>query len=341
MMMLTDEGRMIGDVAERLLGDMPADDPALAHWGVVAEAGLPLILAAEDHGGFGLPVQDAMAIVRLTGAHATPLPLAETIIANWLLSEADLPIASGVASFGSATVGLGKTATGWHAQGLIDHVPWGRDADVVMLGASDAGSHLVRLALADIVSVEKGQDLAGQPSDSLSIDVAVDDPFVSDAPANADRLLRAGAAMRCVQMAGAIQAVLDMTVTHVREREQFGRALSAFQVVQHQVAMLASEAAAASVAADMAVDAIANGLEWRAIAAAKIRIGEAAGKVASAAHQLHGAIGFTEEHRLHRFVRRLWAWRAAFGGESAWALRLGNDLASGGDVALWPALTEI
>ena len=75
-------------------------------------------------------------------------------------------------------------------------------------------------------------------------------------------------------------------------------------------------------------------------AAAKIRVGEAAGEGAAIAHQVLGAIGFTQEHTLHRFTRRLWAWRDDFGSESAWAVKLGQLVAAKGADGLWPMLAE-
>ena len=66
------------------------------------------------------------------------------------------------------------------------------------------------------------------------------------------------------------------------------------------------------------------------VASAKIRVGEAAGEGAAIAHQVLGAIGFTQEHTLHRFTQRLWAWRDDFGNESDWAVKLGNQVAAKG-----------
>ena len=73
-------------------------------------------------------------------------------------------------------------------------------------------------------------------------------------------------------------------------------------------------------------------------ASAKIRVGEAAGEGAAIAHQVLGAIGFTQEHVLHRYTRRLWAWRDDFGSESVWAVKLGQLVAAKGADALWPML---
>ncbi|KMO27369.1 hypothetical protein VQ03_30580 [Methylobacterium tarhaniae] len=76
-----------------------------------------------------------------------------------------------------------------------------------------------------------------------------------------------------------------------------------------------------------------------AVAAAKVRAGEAAGQAAAIAHQVHGAIGFTEEHRLHLYTGRLRAWRDAFGREAEWAQVLGRHLIAAGPEGLWPAIT--
>jgi acyl-CoA dehydrogenase len=63
--------------------------------------------------------------------------------------------------------------------------------------------------------------------------------------------------------------------------------------------------------------------------------------VAAACHQVHGAIGFTQEHVLHYFTRRLWSWRDEFGSEAWWNRRLGTIACSQGADAFWPAVTRL
>ena len=70
--------------------------------------------------------------------------------------------------------------------------------------------------------------------------------------------------------------------------------------------------------------------------AAKIRSAEAAQEGAAIAHQVHGAIGFTSEHILHRYTLRMLAWRDDFGNESHWAAALGNRIAARGADDFWP-----
>jgi acyl-CoA dehydrogenase len=146
-----------------------------------------------------------------------------------------------------------------------------------------------------------------------------------------------------MQMAGALEAILELAVSYANERVAFERPIAKFQAVQHNLARLAGETAAALAAAGSAADTIAHAAHFNEAvlleaAAAKIRVGEAAGEGAAIAHQVFGAIGFTQEHTLHRFTRRLWAWRDDFGNESAWAVKLGNLVAAKGADGLWPML---
>lgn len=158
-----------------------------------------------------------------------------------------------------------------------------------------------------------------------------------------DALALMGAAVRSMQMAGALQSILDRSVAYAKERIAFERPIGGFQAVQHNLARLAGETAAALAAAGSAADAIAsepsfNDAVFLEVASAKIRVAEAATAGAAIAHQVHGAIGYSREHVLHCYTQRLLAWRDDFGSESAWAVRLGERVARQGADALWPAL---
>ncbi|MBU6497803.1 MAG: acyl-CoA dehydrogenase, partial [Rhodospirillales bacterium] len=119
------------------------------------------------------------------------------------------------------------------------------------------------------------------------------------------------------------------------------RPIGRFQAIQHNLAILAGQSAAAAAAASLGAEAMAAGLRVPAMAAAKIRAGEAAGIAAGIAHQVHGAMGFTYEHRLHFFTKRLWAWRDEDGGEAEWSLLLGRHVAGRGADRLWAEITAL
>ena len=321
------DGAMLIETAERLFADL-LDDATMRRgrggewlgeaWDSVAEMGLPFALVPEDKGGFGIAGEDALALIRLTGRVALPLPLAETMVANLSLAEAGLPLADGAAAFVPAQGG---------------RVPWGRHVSVLAVESADGA--IARIADWDVEA--KAADLAGMPRDTLAFD--------ADAATRGARsgvpLQLLGAAIRTLQIAGALEKVLALTIDHVSERKQFGRELIKFQAVQHEVAKLAGEAAAAGAAADMAVEAVLGGGDAALpIAAARVRTGEAVGAAAGIAQQLHGAIGFTEEHRLHWFTTSLWSWRDEYGGQCAWTQLLGSAALDAGGAGFWNFVTE-
>ena len=145
----------------------------------------------------------------------------------------------------------------------------------------------------------------------------------------ADELVRRGAWARCVQTVGALDAAAELTVAHTRERRQFGRPLSAFQAVQHSLAAMAGEIERARAATALAIAAATDyGFDTvqtdYAVSVAKVAVGRAVEPVTTIAHQLHGAIGVTREHRLWLATMRARSWVDDFGSTAHWARRLGR-----------------
>src|SRR5438445_43848 len=121
------------------------------------------------------------------------------------------------------------------------------------------------------------------------------------------------AVVRAMQMAGAADKVLATAVEYSKQRVQFGRSISTFQAIQHMLAELASCVAATIASAEAAArDADEGGLldgGRFSIAAAKSQASDFAQRIAAISHQSMGAMGFTHEHILHHYTRRLWVWR--------------------------------
>jgi acyl-CoA dehydrogenase len=313
-----------------------------ALWRALEEGGLTLPLLPEAQGGAGGTWLDAHVVVRAAGRHTAPVPLAETILASWLLAGAGLEVPPGPLTVAPVhrddSVHLVRAGGGWRLRGSAARVPWGAAAGhVVVVSALDGGT---MIALAAGARATADRNLALEPRDTLDLAEAT---VVAAAPAGPgvgpDAVTLYGALVRSAQMAGALEGMLEQSARYVMERRQFGRPIGSFQAIQHQLAVLAGHAAAASIAAEHAFRAAERGDPTFEVAAAKVRVGEAAGIAAGIAHQVHGAIGFTYEHSLHFATRRLWSWRAEFGSESRWAAELGRRVTARGADALWPDLT--
>jgi acyl-CoA dehydrogenase len=312
-------------------------------WQQVEESGLTLPQIPEARGGGGGTWQDAHVVVSAAGRFAVPLPIGETIVGAWLLSECGLDVPTGPLTVAPVHLGerlkLAREGSAWRLSGTATRVPWGRGAEHVVV-ATNGAEPMIALVAAGAAKVEADTNLALEPRDTLTWNAA---PVVAAAPAGhlpQNALWGYGAMARSAQMAGGLEYLLAQTVQYVTERKQFGRALAAFQAIQHQLALLAGHTAAAGIAAANAFRAAENGDAGFEIAVAKVRTGEAAGLGAGIAHQCHGAIGFTYEHRLHFVTRRLWSWRAEFGAESHWADELGREVCARGADQLWPHVTS-
>ena len=346
---------LVAETARRILGDVcdpqtvnraPDESWRGPAWSALAEAGLPLAWVPEALGGSGAGLGDGFAVLREAGHAAVPLPLAETLLAGWLLAQADIPAPGGVMSCAPAREGDRVVLAGdGTLNGRLRAVPFAKGAaHLAVLAEREGGGTAVALVAAGDAHIDHGTSLAGDPLNAVRLD-GVRPAAVKDARPGLDAgaLLLMGAAARSMQMAGALEAILSLSVAYANERVAFGRPIGKFQALQQSLARLAGEVAAAIAAAGSAADAIAASATFDEgvlleVASAKVRVGEAAGEGAAIAHQVLGAIGFTQEHVLHRYTRRLWAWRDDFGSESQWAVKLGQLVAAKGADALWPML---
>ena len=316
-------------------------------WQALSEAGLPLSWVPEDCNGSGASLAEGFSVLSAAGRFAVAVPLAETMLAGWLLAQAKIVSPDGEMTVAPAsprdriTVNADGTISG-RARG----VPFAKAARHFAVLASGAGGLSIALVEAEAARIEAGLNLGGDASDTVTFTNAAP-VAIKPAPKGFDgtQLMLMGAVARSLQIAGALESMLEISVRYSNERVAFEKKISKFQAVQHNLAKLAGESAAALAAATSAADAIANSTAFNdevflEATAAKVRCSEAAEKGAAIAHQVHGAIGFTIEHILHRYSLRALAWRDDFGSESFWAVELGKMVAARGADELWPLVAS-
>jgi acyl-CoA dehydrogenase len=351
---VTESDNIVADVATRIFADLA--DPQTVNrapdaswkeklWRALSDAGLTLAWVPENLGGAGASMAEGFAILSVAGRYAVSVPLAETLIAGWLLAQAGIEAPAGAMTVVPARprdrIILNADAT---LNGRASGIPFARDCeDIAVLAIGDKGATIALVRAADC-RVSDGQNLAGESSGAISFERT---KVIRSAPApagfDASALMQMGATVRSLQAAGALEAILSLSAAYANERVAFERKIGKFQAVQQNLARLAGETAAALAAAGSAADTIAHAdvfddtvlLE---AASAKIRSGEAAAEGSAIAHQVFGAIGFTNEHVLHRFTQRLLSWRDDFGSESHWAAALGTMVATRGANQFWPML---
>jgi len=140
-------------------------------------------------------------------------------------------------------------------------------------------------------------------------------PVAADAVA---RALDAGALASSAQLLGAGRALLEASVRHARQRAQFGRPIGSFQAVKHHLADVAIGLEFAGPLLYAAAVTLDDGGRHAArdVSAAKVAGTDAARRAARVALQVHGAIGYTEEHDLHLWLAKVRALAGAWGGQA-------------------------
>jgi len=347
---------ILAETAERLLADhvgrelLEAAEAGTfpeALWETLEENGLTQPLVPEDLGGIGATWADAFVIAYAAGRHRAPVPLVETMAAGWLLSAAGLDVPEGAISL---VDGHALSESGGAVNGAATAAPWGAVAGHALAVLPDGTAWRAVLMGRDGADISEDRNVAREPRDSLAFSGAAPAasgklPFEAGNDAVSPACL-AGAAMRSAQMAGAMAQTIELAVEHATTRQQFGRPIAKFQALQQIMAEAAARTAEARMAAEVAfraLDGIGDAgnlaLAEDTVASAKIVCGEAAERVTDVVHEVHGAIGFTEEHELHFLTRRLWSWRGEFGNAGTWAERLGLRVLGRGAANLWPDVT--
>jgi acyl-CoA dehydrogenase len=353
---VTESENIVAETAERIFSDL-ADAQTINSdktgswkaplWQALTEAGLPLSWVSEDCGGSGASVAEGFSVLSAAGRFAIAVPLAETMLAGWLLAQAKIASPEGPMTVAPASpkdrIAVGADGT---LSGRARGIPFAKDAKHIAVLAQGPSELSIALVDTSACRIEAGINLAGDGSDTVTFS-NVAPKAIKPAPKGFDQhtLMLMGAVVRSLQIAGSLESMLDVSVRYSNERVAFEKKISKFQAVQHNLAKLAGESAAALAAATSAADAIANSQSFDdevflEAVSAKVRCSEAAEKGAAIAHQVHGAIGFTIEHILHRYTLRALAWRDDFGSESYWAVELGKLVAARGADQLWPLVAS-
>lgn len=294
-------------------------------WKAFEQLEISALLLPEAMGGFGGSMEDACAVARLMGRHAVPAPAMETILAAGFLAEKQMQMPALLAC------GTVEEAAGGRINAFVPNVPWGRFLDNVLVVAQ---GRLLLLSTSD-AQVSPARNLAGEPRDGFRFTAVLPVAELGEDSRARTCLI----AVKVSQMAGALEAALDLAISYANQRIQFGKPIGKFQALQHQLAIMAEEVAAATAAAGQVARAAAFGPAEFEAAAAKLRANRAADASVPILHQAFGAIGFTQEHSLHRYTQRLLSWRSEQGGDRLCSEWLGQAVISRGASALWADLT--
>ena len=326
-------------------------DPALSRRG--AELGWTSMLVPEEYGGgsiSGSGVRDLAVVVEEMGRFLAPGPVVPTNVvafalascsseqlakehlpalaagsrtATWAVAEDDDPLG------GSGDLTCTATGSGFTLTGHKTPVPDANAVDLLLVSVSGERGVTQLLVPSD------APGLTVRPLDGL--DVArrycrVDFEGV-EVPAEAaieeagdDSRLRLQLALaltlQCAETVGATDRLYEMTLEYARNRKSFGRPIGSYQALKHRLAEMLFWLESAKAATTAAVQAVQAGsvqarsgaAAFEAACVATAYIADRCPVIARNCLQMHGGIGYTWEHDLHLFLRRVEANSALLGG---------------------------
>jgi pimeloyl-CoA dehydrogenase small subunit len=310
-------------------------------WQQYAELGLLGLPFAEAHGGFGGGAVETMIVMEAFGRGLVLEPYFATVVLGGGLlrragtqaqQQALLPqVAQGKLKLALAHVerqsrydlaDVATTArqdgTAWVLDGAKSVVLHGDCADRLLVTARCAGNRRDRsgIGLFAVDPSAPGVTRRGYPTqDGLraaevtlsGVRVTHDDAMLDALPA-IEHVVDEAIAALCAEAVGAMQAMHETTLEYLKTRQQFGRPIGQFQVLQHRsVDMLVALEQARSMAMFAAVMAGETDAteRRRAIAAAKVQIGRSGRHIGQEAIQLHGGIGMTMEYKVGHYFKRM------------------------------------
>jgi len=317
-------------------------------WKQMAELGWLGLIYDEKYGGTGSPLFDLLILFEEIGKALLPSPFFCSAVMSGLvinetgdskLKDEYLPLIiqgekiltiglmdeKGRYDFDDTDLEAKETADGYVINGTRILVPYAHVADAVIVCAKVKGSGDTGPTLFKIDSQAPGQDKI--PLDTLTGEknyaVVFEDVRLSsdgvigaigEGAAYLNKALPKAIIIKCGEMLGGLERVVDMTVAYMKERNQFGHPLGSLQVVQHYCADMATYLEATRLityqAATLADEGIPSDKE---IAMAKAWCSDAYKKCTWIGHQLHGGIGFTDEHDLHLYYKHAKESELAFG----------------------------
>lgn len=319
-----DLAKLVQDIAKDVAPTF-AEEPPVA-WAQFLDLGLTAVSADESAGGSGGTFLDEVVLCEQSAYCGLDLPLATNLVASWVLARSGQEVTA-------VTRGL-VTGNCFDEDGRLD-LPWGRWLDEVVLVGADATVSVAR----EVAVMARRADLSGGPLDAVALGAVTVLEHGHDVATTARARL---GVLRAAEILGAARGVHAQAQAHVASREQFGSPLIRIPAVAASLAHMRTGLIQLEIvverAALIAEREAGEGL-LEAAAICRTIADEVATDVAARGHQLHGAMGITEEYGLGRLSRRLWSWRDADGGARAWTALAGQAARREGEAAVWDLFT--
>lgn len=297
----------------------------------IQTGGFTDLLLPQEAAGAGITLFEAIPLLKLEGFYNLPVPFAQTAVTRAWEHRHNIALPEGMTAYAAVA---SKPDTQRHS--VTVHKAWYGDwAHMLIVKGNDC--YLARSGTGQVQHQYEGNLFAALSWPEQSLEHLEVSP---QATAELSRLCLFSMAATIV---GAMEKTFEMTVEYAGERKQFGRSVSKFQAVQHQISEMAEHVCAAGMALQLAGDTGSTTLAAPAaepLAIAQYQIAHIADRVADIAHAVHGAIGISQDYPLHHYTRRIRECKSCYGSSHYWAALIGDRILNGHQDTLLSALTQ-
>jgi alkylation response protein AidB-like acyl-CoA dehydrogenase len=315
---LTEDQQLVQSTAREFLAGRTGADL----WKEIVELGWTGLTVPEAHGGIGADFLDACLVAEELGRAGAATPFAATVATAMTIARSAteeqqqrwLPAIVAGAAVAHADLTATSSGDGHLVTGRAEFVPFAATADLLLITAGPVTALIDRDTPG--ITSQRLDVIGNEPVDAVTFDAV---PVPADQSFAADTATGYATVLTCAEMVGGAQAVLDLTVDYAGQRRQFGRPIGSFQAVQHHCANMAIDVLAARFATYEAAWRLGSGSDASMsdasmeVSTAKAVASDAYQRVCALGHQVHGAIGFTAEHHLHRYLRHATAAALTYG----------------------------
>ena len=301
-------------------------------WQSLAELGMTGILIPEECGGSDLNLLDACLVSQSIGYSVTPTPfVSSAVMVPTALRELEHPLISGwlagIAS-GDIAFGIAVTETFSIREGAGIAIEQGKLSGKAMMASDICSADLILLAIgskhlavvrADASGLKKARLVttdATRCTSELVLESVTPEIIFEGVEKTVARMLDAGRIALAADSLGACEAMIEQAVAYSKQRKQFDRLIGSFQAVKHMCAEMISELEPARSLvwyAAHSFDALPDEAPLMACHALA-HVSEIGHEIASVATQVHGGIGWTDEHNVHFWFKRIGVGRSLLGG---------------------------
>jgi alkylation response protein AidB-like acyl-CoA dehydrogenase len=332
-------------------------------WASMVALDWPALTIPDEHGGIGLSIVETAVVVEELGRSLAPGPFLPTVTqfapmvreagnaeqrARFLSEVASGSITGTVAlaehargwGLGDVHMSAERTGDGWVLDGAKFGVMAPDDVDeiVVVASANDGfGAFVVPasdVTVTPVHSLDASRPLSTVRLDRVAVrgDRALGEPGSQDSAHAIRRALEEATLAVALETVGAVDALFQMVLAYVKERQQFGVVVGSFQAMKHKMSDMFIAIERARALSYYAVAAVEEDGDRRtaAVAMAKAASDECQHLVCQESIQSFGGIGFTWEHDCHLFVKRAASNAVLFGGSAEHSLTVAQSIGVSG-----------